>query len=205
MKTMIAIPCMGELSTRFAGCLMSMKRPGEATVYMESQSLIYDARNRLAQTAIKKGFDRVLWLDSDMVFEPDLMERLSARIDEGRDFVTGVYVQRKSRHEPTIYSEWRTEELEDGKLKAKLKVCQEIPEEIFEIEACGFGIAMTTVKMLQDIMEQKGLPFTPVPGFGEDIACCMRARELGYKIWCDGSIQAGHEGTYVYKLEDWAR
>ena len=39
-------------------------------------------------------------------------------------------------------------------------------------------------------------------GFGEDMAFCIRAKELGYPLWCDSSIQAGHIGFTTYKPED---
>lgn len=204
VKTMIAIPCMGSLSTKFTGSLLALHKPKGTAIYMESQSLIYDARNNLARTAIERGYDRVLWLDSDMVFEPDVLTRLNARIDEGRDFVTGLYVQRTGKHRPTIYRDARITENKDGKKKVELPVYDDFePGTIFEIAACGFGICMTAVKMLKEIMDQFGLPFTPITGFGEDIAFCARAKEYGYRLWCDSSIQAGHEGSKVYTMADW--
>ena len=86
MKTMIAVPCMDTVPTRFMTSLLAMRKVGEPCIhYFEMSSLIYDARNKIARAAIKEKCERVLWLDSDMEFEPDLMERLSARIDEGRE------------------------------------------------------------------------------------------------------------------------
>ena len=35
--------------------------------------------------------------------------------------------------------------------------------------------------------------FAPINGVGEDLSFCWRARQCGYKIWCDPSIALGHE------------
>ena len=203
MKTMIAIPCMDTVASRFAASLMALKQVGDPCIkYFGMNSLIYDTRNQIAKMAIEEGCDRVLWLDSDMEFGSDLMERLSARIDEGRDFVTGLYVSRKEPIRPTIFKGMSIADTPEGK-KATAPAYEDYPEnEIFEIEACGFGITMTTVKLLKDVTEGFGLPFTPVIGFGEDLAFCIRARKLGYSLWCDSSIQAGHVGMNVFKVED---
>ena len=202
MKTMIAIPCMDMVPARFMASMLGLRRVGECRNYIGMNSLIYDTRNQIAQTAIREGIDRVLWLDSDMEFEPDLMERMSARIDEGREFVTGLYVSRKEPIRPTIFRGMEIRETEEGR-KAVAPVYANYPRDsVFEIDACGFGIVMTTVRLLRDMTESYGLPFTPVAGFGEDMAFCIRAKELGYPLWCDSSIKAGHIGQKVYTTED---
>ena len=45
--------------------------------------------------------------------------------------------------------------------------------------------------------------FTPFNGFGEDLAFCLRARDLGYKIWCDPKIKCGHVGQLVVNEDVW--
>ncbi len=39
--------------------------------------------------------------------------------------------------------------------------------------------------------------FAPIANNGEDIAFCWRARECGYKIYCDPSVECGHVGYSV--------
>ena len=203
MKTMIAIPCMDTMPSMFVASLTALRRAGDPCLfYFGMNSLIYETRNQIARAAIKEGCDRVLWLDSDMEFEPDIMERLSARIDEGRELVSGLYMTRKDPIRPTIYKEMRITETEKEKKGVAVNYRDYPKNEIFEIEACGFGIVMTTVRLLRDVTEAYGLPFTPVLLYGEDMSFCMRARELGYPLWCDSSIKAGHIGTRIYNEED---
>ena len=204
MKTLIAIPCMDTVPVPFMWSLLRMEKTEDTRINLASGSLVYDSRNDLIEKAIIGGFDRVLWLDSDMSFEPDLMLRLNADLDAGLDIVTGVYYERKGRSRPTIFSECGLKE--DGQFKIPYhKFCEDYPKDhIFEIEACGFGCVMMNVSAARKIVTQLGgKPFMPVAGFGEDLSFCMRARHVGLKIWCDPSVQCGHVGWKTYTEDDY--
>ena len=49
-------------------------------------------------------------------------------------------------------------------------------------------------EMLLDIAAKEGggVWFSPLAKAGEDCAFCIRARENGYKIYCDPDIHLGH-------------
>ena len=34
--------------------------------------------------------------------------------------------------------------------------------------------------------------FAPIPGYGEDVSFCLRARKAGFRLWCDSRIKIGH-------------
>lgn len=204
MRTMIGIPTTGEVPVRFMASLLAMKRVGNVEFEVTDSSLVYDARNRIAKLAIEEGFDRVLWLDSDMAFEPELMEKLSRRIDCGCEMVSALYFKRKQPPEPVIYQDCCLRKNEEGNTVPSAVVYRDFPEnQVFEIAGCGFGAVMTTVQLLKDVYEAFGLPFSPTGGLGEDLSFCARAAELGRKMWCDSSIQLGHIGTKIYTREDW--
>ena len=199
MRTIIAVPVYKYVEPKFFWSVENMRRVGETAVVSLENTLIYDARNQLAAAAMESKYDRILWLDSDMVFEPDLMERLSADLDEGKDFVTGLYFSRKQPIRPTIFRECYTETTEDG---MKIPMCpfyEPYPkDELFEVAACGFGAVMMTVDHLKRVTEAYGhMPFAPVLGFGEDLSYCMRAREAGEHLWCDSRVKLGHIGTFA--------
>ena len=80
-STCICIPCMDMVNTDFMMALSNLERPKHTCCATTKSSLIYDARNALAKQAINNDFDRVLWLDSDVIFEPDLLTRLSKHLD----------------------------------------------------------------------------------------------------------------------------
>ena len=82
MNILIAIPCMDMVSARFAQSLATLKKVGQCTVSFLMGSLIYDSRNKLAGYAVQMEADYMLWLDSDMVFPPDTLERMMKTIEE---------------------------------------------------------------------------------------------------------------------------
>lgn len=200
MKTMIAVPCLDMVHTAFMVSLLKLNKPAGTEIAVSSSSLVYDARHSLADRAIKLGCDRVLWLDSDMRFEPDLLERLSADLDQGYEFVTGLYFIRKDPVAPCVYEICHDVPDRYGRPIPTAKPVRAIPGGLFEVEGCGFGACM----MKTDLICRVGqLPFFPRDGYGEDLTFCRSARAAGAKIWCDSRIRADHIGLAVFNEINW--
>ena len=201
MRTLIAVPCMDMVHTDFLRALLGLEVSGEVQYTFAQSSLIYDARNKLAEVAMGEDFDRVLWLDSDMTFPPDLFRRLHTDLDGGKECVSGLYFGRRPPFSPIVYQQlsfthedrWPTPHADSFK---------EYPEgAIFQVAGCGFGAVMMTVDLLRRIHERFGPVFSPVSGFGEDLSFCLRATELGAGLWCDSSLKLGHVGLMTYTEE----
>lgn len=195
MKTLIAVPCMDQVAAPFAQSLATMKTIGDCVYDFNIGSLIYDARNKLAGDAIKCGADYILWLDSDMIIQRDTMVKLIAHMEEGRDIVSGLYFRRRAPFTPVLYNKIERGAHED---------LTNYPENsLFEVEGCGFGCVMTRVEMMEDVLFNSHDLFTPFEGYGEDLAFCLRAKDNGYKIWCDSTIKAGHIGQVIVDESIW--
>ena len=204
MRTMIAIPCMDMVHTDFLRSCLGMDVDGEVQWTTCQSSLIYDARNKLAELAIDGEFDRVLWLDSDMIFDRYLFRRLSEHLDLGREMIAALYFGRKEPIRPMIYSALRREQLPTGAMAARADNFDDYQRDsLFPIAGCGFGAVMMTTDLIRRVRDAYGLPFFPSLGFGEDLAFCMRVGWLGREIWCDSSIKCGHAGTAVYDETLW--
>lgn len=189
MKTLIAIPCMDNVAAPFAHSLATMEKTGECVISMNISSLIYDARNQLAAQALKAEADYILWLDSDMIVPPDVIPRMLKHMEDGKDFVSGIYFRRRAPFAPVLYSRIDREGHADF---------NDYPEDtVFEIAGAGFGCCMTRVSMLEDIALNFKDWFTPFNNYGEDLSFCLRALECGYKLYCDSTIKCGHVGTVV--------
>lgn len=193
MRTLIAVPCMEMIPFDFMKSVINLTYYGQCEIGLASGSLVYDARNQLAKKAINEDFDRVLWLDSDMVFSPDLFKRLSDRLDEGHDFVTGIYFTRKKTVEPVFYSRLEIVKDEKGMSIPEVEAFKDYPRDsLFEIQACGFGAVMMNTKVIKAVSDNFGLPFYPTAGFGEDLSFCYRCQSLNIPMMCDSSIKLGH-------------
>lgn len=196
MKTLIAMPCLDMVHTVFFKAVLGLQRVDKVQFALSCSSLVYDARNTLARQAIAENYDRILWLDSDMDFAPDLLKRLSADMDEGREFVSGLYFKRKAPIKPVIYKEIGLYRSGVDETVTPFAACYEdYPrDDIFEIAGCGFGGVLMSVDLVKRVADKYGLPFSPIMGFGEDLSFCMRAQELGAKMYCDSRVKLGHVG-----------
>ena len=198
---LIGIPCMDEVDTLFMGSLIGLKRNCDIHIDIKKGSLIFDARNEIAVDAITQGADRVLWLDSDMRFSGDLMERMSARIDQGCEMVCGIFFKRIIPTVPVIYTELAPPTVDaEGKKTGHVVPYMDYPKDsLFEVNACGFGAVMMTTELIKAVWDAyRQPPFIPFDWCGEDMAFCYKARQLGRKIWCDSSIKVGHIGKMEF-------
>lgn len=203
MRTFIAIPCMESIPTVTVKSLMELRIPESTSISFTMNSLIYDARNAMALQACDNDYDRIMWLDSDMTFDPDLFERLSARMDEGYEFVTGLYFTRRMPILPVIYKDVYCKE-EDGKQKPCSDEYADYPRDsLFEIKGCGFGGCMMTTDLVKDIHWRYGYPFSPILGFSEDLSFCQKVTQAGHKIYCDSSIKLGHKSHCIVQESDY--
>ena len=194
MKIFIAVPSMDTLPALFCQSLALLQRAGDTMVGFEVGSLVYNARNNLARQAIKAEADWVLWLDSDMVFAPDLLQRmLKVCTENDISFLTALCFRRKPPYTPCLFD--RLQKVGKG---ASYTALMSVPEGRFQVGGCGFaGVLLSMDVLLSVAAKFDGRMFDPMDGFGEDVAFCWRARQCGYDIWCDSSIEMGHVGQCV--------
>lgn len=191
MKTLIAIPCGEQIEATFVDCLLQLRPVGDVEVRLLRGSLVYDARNQLMEYALEAGgYDYILWLDSDMTFEPDLLERMMEAIGD-KQIITGLCFGRRPPFKPCIFKELRVEQ--DGlQITPYIENYFDYPrDQVFEVEACGFACVLMRMDILE-AMSFYGVPFFPIAGLGEDIAFCYRAKKLDIRIWCDSRLKIGH-------------
>ena len=194
MKVFIAVPSMDTLPALFCQSLALLQRAGDTKIGFEVGSLVYNARNNLARQAIKEEADWVLWLDSDMVFAPDTLQRMLKVCTENKiDFLTALCFRRKPPYTPCLFD--RLEKVEKG---ASYTALLSVPEGRFKVGGCGFaGVLMSLDVLISVGARFNGRLFDPIEGFGEDVSFCWRARQCGYDIWCDSDIEFGHVGSCV--------
>ena len=196
MKLMVAVPTTDYVHAEFVKCLVGLiKKLGQDGVDVDVRivggTLVYIARNKLAQVAINENFTHILWLDSDMTFEPGIVDDL---LFCGKDMVCGAFVMRRPQYGPCIYKNIHAVPME--------KV-REFGTEPFRVDGCGFATVLTTVELLKAVYEKYGTWFRPTENFSEDIAFCERVNGIGREIWCDPTVRPGHIAHIpVYAGED---
>ena len=198
MKTMIAVPCMDTVQTEFCASLTNLclnGRVGQVRTAFLPCSLIYKARTDLALMAVKEKADYVLWIDSDMTFSDSLLVDLMADMDTGKDIVAGVCHMRREPYKPVLWSKLRQGMTA---FENESECLVDYPRDgLFEVEGCGFGCILMKTEVISAVKDKYSDLFAPLPGYGEDLSFCIRARGCGYRIWVDPKVQLGHKSSII--------
>lgn len=197
MRLLIGIPSYDYMHAEFVKCLSGLitniARMGiNFETFVCNGTLVYIARDKIAQKAINEGFTHVLWLDSDMIFKPTLLDDL---MDCRKDFVTGIAHARRKPFSSCLFKALR----DDGTFD---RFEGEYPLDPFQVAGCGFACVLIKTEILRAVQFKNMTCFLPFPQWGEDLSFCRRAKALGYEIWAEPTVQLGHIGHEVIWPED---
>ena len=152
MKVFIAVPSMDTVPALFCQSLALLQRAGDTMIGFEVGSLVYNARNNLARQAIAAEADYVLWLDSDMVFGPDFLQRMMKVCTENDiSFLTALCFRRKPPFTPTLFD--RLDKMEHG---ASYTTLMSVPEGRFKVGGCGLAGVLMTLDVLLSVSARFG-------------------------------------------------
>lgn len=188
MSIAIGIPTNRNFKAKTVKALLEM-----VTAYPRDYTFIFamdgynTAENRNFIVNQAKNCTHIFFTDDDMILEPDTIEKL---LKHDKDIIGAAYSVRRTTGELVIgYMNDETDEwLKESK-------------EIFECEALGGGALLVKTNVFAKV---------PTPHFGyhwyqsgqvrmsNDWYFCEKARNTGYKIWCDPTIRPKHIGNYEF-------
>jgi hypothetical protein len=188
--------------------LRELERRGYVVGRVRGYSAIDQARNQMASDALAEGFEETIWIDADIGFDPNAVDRLrSHRLP----IVGGIY-PKKGRRELACHVIPGTEKLIFGRQGGLVEL---------QYAAAGFLLVHREVYLemqrrleLPCCNERWGRPIYPFfqplvasdgPGhwyLAEHFAFSERARRCGFQIMADTTIRLHHIGSYGYSWED---
>ena len=131
-------------------------------------------------------YDTILWIDSDIIFNPDDAMKL---INSDKDIISGAYLLASG--EVTAYPKL----LKSGYLFQDVLGMKEITK----VEGCGFGFLAVKSGVFESLSRpwfQSAIGTTDdgfnFPIMGEDLSWCKRVQEQGYEIWFDPTVRVVH-------------
>lgn len=204
-KLFIAIPAYdGKVSIKLAYTLAQLMpmalRVGVSVKlgHVSGCSIITMARNMLVDQFLKSDCTDLLFIDADVIAEPDHILRLMAQSGD-KDITAGAYPRR--RKDKMFFMDLHYDE--NGDL--------EFDGSMMRINRVGTGFMLVRRNVVEALAEraqtylgQDGVSqmanvfeFQLKDGMfvGEDYAFCDAARALGYKVWLDVEISLPHVGT----------
>jgi glycosyltransferase involved in cell wall biosynthesis len=203
LKVAICTPSLGHPKLKFVNALNNLTKPrsggplvGQTLLINLEDRPVDDARRLLTQDALQwKGVTHILWVDDDMVFPPDALQRLLAH---DLDIVGGLCFNRRApAYQPIVAREY------DPTLampKNATGFVYDLPRAgVVECDATGGAFLLVKVQVFRDIAAKFGSDswWTPDGEASEDFSFCRRARACGYKIHVDCSLEIGHIGEVI--------
>jgi hypothetical protein len=173
-------------------------------------SAIDFGRSCMASQALAdvKGFEEIMWIDSDIGFNPDDIERLR---NHDLLFCCGLYPVRGSSQFVCYFLPGKTE-LQFGRNGG-----------LIEVYSAGLGFVHTRRVLYEQIKTTCELPECKqtagqvvIPWFipelirngsewayyTEDLAFCHRVRKCGHKIMADTTVELSHIGPHGFTWKD---
>lgn len=172
---------------------------------VRSGALLAAARNSVATQFLEQdAADWMLFIDSDMTFERDALERLFKHADPdtrpivgglcfGLDYETGPF--------PVVY---KLVDTPDGPMTHRPSALDR-ETGLMEVDGTGTAFLMIHRRVLEAVRDRgwsTAYPWfqeTELSGHpvGEDIAFCLRARSLGFPITIDLDLRIGHKKDQI--------
>lgn len=156
---------------------------------------IVSNRTWLVNYAIKNGATHLLFVDSDMIFPADTIPKLLAHKKE----IIGVKYKKREFPISWVY-----------KRDPALEGTTEPEDKIFTVNHVGTGLMLIDLSIFEKLGQPKEEGGRPTAWFsfgrdsqgalvmGEDVWFCNVARDAGYQVWIDPTLQIGHIGEYIY-------
>ena len=188
---LIGIPTMGTIPIKVVNSIGQIaKKYGDDVQFIFTRnSLVYDARCRIMQEAVKMGAD-LLFIDSDIYFTIEAFERL---LSHKKPIVSGLYFGKDEARKPIAYKIIRPRNVFHN---FKVEHIDHI-EPFMEVQGVGLGFCLIRNEVLRSF-DMKRNPFEPFGGLGEDFSFFVRCRRKGYKIFLDTTLGLKHLGEYEY-------
>ncbi len=191
--------------------LEELERRGYDVRRVGGYAAIDQGRNQMATDALIDGYEETMWIDADVDFHPDSIDRLRSH---GLPIVSGIYAQKGKRA------------LASHIMPGTPKVVFGREGGLIEILYAGAGFLHVRREVYLAIQKHQRLPMcnerfrSPmIPFFhsmvhpiedghwylAEDYAFCQRARASGFKIMADTTIRLWHVGNHSFGWEDAGR
>lgn len=177
-KILVAVPT-AEMARQaeFYDHYNMLERPvGSISTFAHGQS---PARNRnlMIKQALEFDCTHILFLDDDLVFKPDLLNRLLAH---DVDIVTALYLMRNFPHQPIIF------DVADEKGRCQHHFPTKDSKGLVEIVACGLGACLIKTHIFR-VLEEPWIRLgeLELDHWCDDLGFFRRVRAAGFKLHCD--------------------
>lgn len=204
----IASPNRDDFKGETVATLMNLA--AQATAYsgrspaiiLPQTAFVDKSRNLAWDVARKMGVDWLLFVDSDVALISDAQNILAGMIEQDRDMLSGLYVDRAFPYRAHVYqfAPYGVQNIAD------------YPSDPFRAQAVGAGFLLISKRVMEaftpEFCAEWGQPFNFL-NYGlpnelrEDVAFCWRVQKLGFELWVDPRIALAHVGKMPFTVQHW--
>jgi hypothetical protein len=207
-RCIVLVPHRESIDAACETSLRGLEALGYPVRRCDASAAIDRTRSEMATKALSDGYEQLLWVDSDVSFEPDAVDRLRSH---DLPLVGGLFAKRGiagfgCRFLPD------TKELTLGEgggpaevrylgtafLLVHRRVYEDVAR-VFSLPVCNAADAPAVPFFLPMVIQDTELGFWYL---SEAWSFCERARKAGHKVMVDTSIRLWHFGRYAYGWED---
>lgn len=193
-RILLSSPCYSKVDPEILEDWMALayhcgRRMPEYEFFLgiKSKTEQFRARNAIVEAAQQHNCDRILMLDDDMVIDPfkrghESYDFLKKLIAHDKDICGALYYQRGGDCEPVLMARLNEKGyrfLRDDEITHKLQ----------EVDVAGGGCLLIKTRVFDRIPYPY---FKPEHQYGTDVQLCRQAKEKGFTVWADTSIELGH-------------
>jgi GT2 family glycosyltransferase len=200
-KIVVGLPSCGLVRVETVVSLSNMLANSQVAyqLYAPMSCYIHMNREETVKKALADEADYILFVDADMEFPYDALTKLLT-MDKDIASVTYNFRELPKRSIVKLDEKYDSDYAVDDSVTERPIPLNKINNP-FRCASAGTGLMLIKVDVFRK-MQRPWFFFTPETDTqgagGEDVWFCDRAREYGYEIWIDPSIQVDHIGTARY-------
>lgn len=175
----------------------------EALIFTSQSCYLAENRNHLLRSFLKvhkeKPIDYVLWIDSDIEFTLEDVNKLSGASDKNPDaIVSGVYLNNINGDIVPMVMRFNEEKKLHENITIKELIDAADKEQLVEADAAGLGFVLLPGRIMLDlVVRQRERLFSYGENahgemIGEDTKFFKDAKSLGYKLLVEPLAKVGH-------------
>ncbi len=161
--------------------------PGCGRVKNSASGALFALRNEAVSLMQTGGFEGVLFVDADMVFRQDALERITSH---GQPIVSGICRQRRRPFRACMYMEFA-----GGLTPIEPRACV---GDLFPVDAVGGAFLYVEAKVFEALEKPYCLQ---LENRSEDMYFCRKARAAGWPIYVDLKLKIGHRARAIVSTD----
>jgi len=204
----VLVPVADKIEVDTQQALLELERRGYRVFRTRGCVQIDMVRSQMATDFLSQGFEETLWVDSDVGFFPNDVDRIR---EHGLPVCSALYPRKgQSSFAVKLLPGTRkvtfgsggglleVEHVATGFLHIRREVYRQI-EEQQKLPMCNRSNSRGIIPYFLPLVVESGGEYSYL---SEDYSFCERIRRAGYKIMADTTVRLWHVGTHRFSWED---